>query len=107
MLPEQEIIHNKYVELIPQLNEAESYGQATKIIRENLDKNFGKDVDECKKTWQVTLRCVSEPEYHTFTVEAWTQREAEDVAAELAEAEGDYEDIDVNNTRELKHAPNN
>lgn len=75
------------------------YGAFAKAVRQNIDPNFGKEITEGKKEYEVTIYySVSASGRKTFCVEANSEKEAETLAKQEIEDNEpwlDSDDFDV------------
>lgn len=100
----QEQLHNKFVELLPQLEQCVAYGEATKIIQKELDSNFGKppEVDEYGDELKEYRVRVSVSGSRTYTIKAATEKEAKELAEDEAGDDFcDCDDIEITDCEEV------
>lgn len=99
----QKMNHEAFLEILQELNATIPFGEATKIIREKIDKNFGKIAADKKQLYEVKLEgVIRETEYKTYKVEAWSEEEASEQAAELMTDNNDYDEVEVIAIKEIK-----
>lgn len=99
MSAEQAITDEKFKLLLPDLNQARYYGEATKLIRSKVDKYFG--IERAGSTeYKVTIDFRGSKDY---IVEAFSEDEAADKAMELASEDScDNLNIEVGDIEEIE-----
>lgn len=100
----QKQLHNKFIELLPQLEGCAAYGEATKIIQEKLDSNFGKppEVDEYGDELKEYRVRISVSGSKTYTIKAASEKEAKELAEDEASDDFyDYDNIEITDCEEV------
>jgi hypothetical protein len=96
------MLHSDYLRVLPEINATKFYGEATKIIRDKLDRHFNKETDGQLKLFKVTGEYVTRADVET-KVEATSEEEAFDLAREKFEIDRPYDaEIEMWSAQEIK-----
>lgn len=96
----QKKLQQKFNELLPDLMACVAYGEATKIVRATLDKNFGKDEADCTKKFEVRMSCKSSAT-RRVTIEAANDDAAREKAVEMINADEEWHQVEVDYCKEV------